>query len=520
MKLSRFAAIALSLLLAVPAFAQVKPGQIGPSPYFGLSIPVNVQMPSALSWDMTRFPLAVSLLDVPGIGRDTGFVFNPSTGSAITAESLFNSVSTALSAPGETYYVSTTGNDSNACTSSGSPCLTINHAITLANTANVPSLIYVAAGIYPRSGSPGGTSGVVPSVDIAFVCTGGVCTTGTFDLTGGSYPTFTADGTYTNTFSASYANIDRVLDLSAPPNQYGNQPELTYIASASGSPAIVNRTPNSWTVLSGTMYINRADGATPTSSNTRILRAASYTFQFSNKKNVYIGDGGNCASFPACSWDVEGATTSTQSGLSYQIASPTNTIFNVVAVKNSRFRYAGGAINTAGKNIGIESLNGLAAFFNTDADAAVTDGFNEHDTNAAGETLMLTVNCTANDNGRYPGTSNNGLTNHDTAIMIDVAGSYNGNHGGTVRSVGNAEAWLVGSLVQNDLGDLAYGGSIPPDAISNANNVIYWLDRVKVNMSSGTNGIMTESNTSTIYMRNVWTPPGAVVGGPGTIATY
>src|SRR5258708_18388379 len=53
---------------------------------------------------------------------------------------------------GNTWYVTTTGNDSNSCSSTGSPCLTINGAIAKA-TDNNGDVIEVAVGTYTGSGT-------------------------------------------------------------------------------------------------------------------------------------------------------------------------------------------------------------------------------------------------------------------------------------------------------------------------------------------------------------------------------
>ena len=57
--------------------------------------------------------------------------------------------STPLVARAATYYVAPTGNDSNVCTSTSSPCRTIGHAVSLAG--NPGDIVQVAAGIYAEN---------------------------------------------------------------------------------------------------------------------------------------------------------------------------------------------------------------------------------------------------------------------------------------------------------------------------------------------------------------------------------
>jgi hypothetical protein len=74
-------------------------------------------------------------------------------------------------------------------------------------------------------------------------------------------------------------------------------------------------------------------------------------------------------------------------------------------------------------------------------------------------------------------------------------------------------------MVQNDRGDVIFGGVLPPDAFSVANNAIYWCERTKADMPPGTNGYMTETSAATIYTRNIW-PTDAAIGGVGSIVPY
>ena len=433
-------------------------------------------------------------------------------GTPLTPEGLFNAKSTALFAPANTFYVSASaGSDSNPGTAAA-PVQSIGKAVSLANATGQPAKLVIPAGLYTRALGMGTGAWPFPSADEAWVAIGGHVVICTCDVA--AFPSFADDGNASQTYSASYGFVDRVLDLTQV-NRFGNYVELTPVASQ----AIADKTPNSFASVSGTAYVHRADGAAVTSANTRILRGASNALNFPTPINLYMGDGVSSPnSWPPSGFDIQGASSGSQSGLQLSTATPGGTP-HLAVFKNDSFKYAGGIVSTQGKNVGVESFYGLAAFFNVQADAAATDGFNLHNSFNAAYASMLTVNSSAFDNGRGPAQSDNCLTNHDISVMVDLGGLCRDNHGGSVRSILLAKAWLAGTFVQNDLGDLAFGGAVPQDAISVLDNATYWLDRVKVDMPAGTVSIGTESTGASIYQRNVWPTAGAV-GGVGTIAPY
>ena len=451
-------------------------------------------MPTGFNWDNTHFPITVSVYNPPGVGRAVGVV-------SVTPESLFDSFSTARSAPSATYYVSTTGNDSNSGLTSGTPFATLNKAVLTANAGGVPTMIRVAPGFYYRTS---GVLGISTTVDVAWMADGGRVT-----VSGGD--NFTApshDGTFTNTYSWARANVDKVLDTKQL-NRYGNYGELVNVATA----AICNVTPNSFASVSGTLYVNRADGAQPTTSNTIVLLSAGTVSGLPYVRtatNVFVG-GIN----PGNGFDVQGA--SQNGAMDIYIASPTATQ-HVCVVKDSSFKYAGGIVNVAPRGVSVDSFNGLTALFNCRADANATDAFNFHNSNAANGEYFICVNCTGFDNGRNPNTSNNGWTSHDNVVGIDVAGYYDGNRGGSCRSINTAQGWLVGTYVKNDQGDIAFGGSIPPTAFQVDNTAVYWLESPKVDMPGSTNGYVVNGVGTAIHLRNAW-PTGTTNSGSGTIDT-
>ena len=462
---------------------------------------------------MTSFPPFVTATAVPippGFPYDLeGISFTlqgyvPQTGcqatTSKTPEQLFDTYSTARSAPGATFYVATNGSDSNNGLTSGTPFLTMSKAITAANTAAVPSKIYVAAGTYPRSSAPNfGT--VYPAVDIAWIASGNVIV-GSFD----QYTAPSADATYTNTYSWALASVDRVIDL-LNLDQYGRYQNLLNVSSA----PICNRTPNSWYTNGTTLYINRGDGAAVTNANTRVYRATVNVFMMNANVNQYFGDDGLTYS----GFNFEGgqygglATTSIVSG---------GVGRKILVAKGSSFCYAGGVLSTAGRGVALDSFNGAAWFFNCAADRNFTDGFNAHNTYSATNCVMVTVNCSAHGNGENPAQSNNGWTSHENVTGVDIAGYYRGNHGGTCRSINSSTSLFAGTLVTDDFGDVAFGGAIPPTAFRVDNTATYYCFQTAVNMAAGTIAYNATSG-ATIKLRQAWPTRGINVA-TGTIGTW
>jgi hypothetical protein len=316
----------------------------------------------------------------------------------------------------------------------------------------------------------------------------------------------TKDATYINCYSYAVSSVNRVQDM-VNLNQYGNQTEYTNVAT----PTLCNATPNSWNLTSGTLYINRRDGLAVTNTTTRVFRPSTACFAFSNPVNIYIGGtSGNDG------WDCEGG--SNIGVLAAYTATPGTTRHALIA-KNSTFKYGGGVVDTLTRGISVEGWQGLSWFPNCRADANQTDGLNFHNVYGAANMNVITLNCTAHDNGRYPNQSNQGWTSHENVKAIDIAGHYLGNHGGTIRPINTSKTLLVGSVSENDLGDIVYGGSVPPTAIRVDDSAEVWMDRVKVVMPAGGYGCVTTS-TAKIHKRNPWPSQHPDTSNGGTIDTW
>lgn len=421
-----------------------------------------------------------------------------------SATQLFDLFSTARSAPGALYYVSIqSGNGTSGTGASGAPFQSIHKAVTTANTAGQPATILVAAGDYPRANNPSNGGAVLPTVDLALIATGGRVRTGTWD----AFAAPAVDATFGNCYSFAVATVNRVVDRLAT-DRFGNAVELTGVATA----AQCNVRPGSWALVGGTVYINRADGLAVTNVNTRVFRGSTGAIKVTAPVSLFLG--GQAA---GDGFDIEGGSSA--ACLNYAPAT-VPAAMKAVVVDGCSFKYAGGPAEPNACGVAINSVHGLVALFNCAADANATDGFNLHNTTApAAASHMVTVNCSATNNGRFPSVSCNGWTTHENVVGIDVAGVYRANRGGSLRSINSSISWLAGTRVDQDLGDLAHAGSVSATAVRVDDTARYFCDRIAIDMPAGTIALHAAAAGTAIFTRAL-APLRAPAVGPGTIATY
>lgn len=456
-------------------------------------------IPAGLGWD-AAYPLSITLTDLPGTSRSFGAVDK-------TPEQLFDAVSPARTSPTNTYYVSGSGVNTNNGLTSGTSVRSIWKAVELANATGQPAKIIIAGGQrYIRSHNfwSTGTTGY-PTVDIAFIADGGRVITGSFDDVG----TPTVDATHTNTYSWALANCNKIVDM-ANLNRYGNYTELVKVNTA----AECNVIPNSWALVAGTVYVNRADRQPVTTATTRVYRPSTHGVSLRKAVNIYMGGTSGNDGF-----DIEGGNNIGVFDITVNPANNPYTGKFVCVVKNSTFKYGGGVTDTITRAVSVEGWNGLAAFFNCRADAAQTDGFNFHNVYAAPSMNVLTINCTGYDNGRYPQPSCNGWTAHEDVKGIDIAGHYKDSRGGTIRNINSSKMLAVGTWADGDFGDVPHGGSVPPTAYRMDDTAQLWADRTKATGAAGGYGYFTGSGTAAVHRKNAWPTP-APDSGVGTFDTY
>ncbi|MBX7540900.1 hypothetical protein [Qipengyuania sphaerica] len=400
---------------------------------------------------------------------------------------IFDLFSTARSAPANTYYVSPTGSDGAGNGTQGNPWRSMFKAVIAANASGQPAKVFVAAGDYGIFYNQAAQANY-PTVDMAFIATGGRVVTGTW----ADFAAPTLDATYTNTYSFAYANCTRVIDL-ANVDRDGFHPDLKHV----DSPAICNRMPGSWHQDGANIWINRADGAAVTAQNTRVLRSGVASWQVKNPVSIYLG-----GQDPTCGFDNQGAF-STGGGLHYQ---PTTLPASrkAVVVENCTFRYGGGVLAPlhTGNGISVHDLHGLALFSNCDSSNNTADGFNCNQASVANaKGHMITVNCRSVKLGLSTGQttvaqSANAYTLHSDVLGIDLAGDYERGAGGTVRNIHSSLMWAAGSRFGHDNGDRMNGGAVKPTAVMINDTAQAWLDRCEIDAGPGVLGFYTDAGSA------------------------
>jgi hypothetical protein len=465
-------------------------GHLG-SPLGSAKPPPAVFIPGGLGFDTVTFPIIPTISDPGGMALATG-------NAGITPEAMFDLFSTARSAPTTTYFVGAGGSDANSGLNTGAKKATIGGAITAANATTTPAKIILDSMEFTRTL---GLNGVSPTVDLYVTSATTRTIFGMFEASS-VYAPFALDGTFTNCYSITLANADRVTNRLTQ-NAYGWNTDFTNYATA----ALLNAatlTNDSWAIDTGKLYIRRLDSAVPSYTNTRIYRATgTHNFRITSAVNIFVenldGEGGNNGVFD------------------YQMSAQQSTN-KVFVAKNCSARYGGGTVNTAAKGFAVNGMKGLMYLYGCDGSANATDGINIHDTVSSGQ-MFLTVNCSGSDNGRGTSTSNNGLTCHEISLGIDLAGNYPNNRGGSVRHV-NASKMLCAGTYSSDLGDVALGGATSPTAFYTDTGATMWCDRTKAGLASGgSNTAYFATTASTLHKRNAKTA-GAPDGGGGTIDTY
>jgi hypothetical protein len=290
----------------------------------------------------------------------------------------------------------------------------------------------------------------------------------------------------------------------------GRYTDLVQVASA----ALCYLTPGSWALVSGTLYVHRADAAQPTAANTRVFRNqdvfattgdTQYNLGFTGDTDAdgFDFEGGNTASI-AASWS--GVTTP---------AAP-----KVFGMRNCSARYAGNASGTIG-TVRAANHHGLVFLDRCSIGSGLNDSINVHVPGSAPrlQTFLLTVNCSAYDSGQPPYTSCNAWTMHEDAVGIDICGDYRRAKGATVHLINNTRALLFGTTVGGSQGDRQQGGVIAAAEIKADDNAEIWVDSAAL-APNGLPGYELSAGNR-IHLRNM--PPARaprVVGVTGVIDNW
>ena len=354
----------------------------------------------------------------------------------------------------------------------------ISAAITAGNATGAPYRIYVRAGYYAGSRCINGSAqNVEPNQHCAIIAVGGPV----YNVAGDGAITWTQDGTYTNLYKYTVANIARVFDL-AQTDADGAPLEYTAAADL----ATCNSTDNTYILTGGVLYINRADGQPATTANTIVTRALTAGAFITNTSDIYI-EGFKFFGGVSGAFHVD------------PVASR-----NVITV-NCEYVGAGSA-SYLFDGYRVRRTNGLVLDVNGKCYANAADGFDFHYDNgpSGGKMHVVLINPIGNGNGRYTSTSNNGITTHDDVRMIAVEPTCIANRtGADLHQIEDTETVIFGGTLSNT----SAGGATPNAALKASNNAKIWTDGTAVSATTG-DAIYAQSSGARIYMKR----PPSVVG--------
>lgn len=499
--------------LDVISYAAAKRAQAKADAAVPAALPA-ITLPAGLGWDTSVAPLPVITKILRSVGRE-----RPVAVLGETPEQYFTRVSgsNVLTDPEVTYYVSTSGNDTTGTGASGAPFRSVAKAISTANAAAKKAKIIVAPNYqnsvgYSRKLNAWWGS-VSPQYDIALLANGGrVC------LHGGDLPSelspqaVGSDATYPNCAKFTVSTVNRVCDTRQR-DQWGLYKDLLQVSTA----AICNAVPDSWALVSGTLYVHRADHVAIDAINTRIFRPDTPPILISNPVNVFVGGIGAGAGF-----DFEGGSGSGAFAVAVGSSGSPMTSTKTLLIAESTFRYGGGATNTGGRGLGVESWRGPVVAWNCDASGNNTDGFNIHNAFGAAHQYFINVNSSGFNNGRTGQVSCNGFTLHEDCKGIDICGIYDTNHGGTLRNINTTKSLFVETVVLNDQGDQVLtgdSGGMLPTGVQMDNNAEAWMLGGRVEMPSGGYSYRA-GDTAKIHLREVRPTVQTAAAGTGTIDTW
>ena len=120
---------------------------------------------------------------------------------------------------------------------------------------------------------------------------------------------------------------------------------------------------------------------------------------------------------------------------------------NVVGV-NCSFRYSAPSTSAVVPldAVQIRRVNGLAAFFDSDASCGAKDGWNFHEDGNPSMRVLL-ANCRSFRNGALGATSVNAFTTHDAVISVVIGGTFGlSRNGAEVHHIEQAKSWMLGAV--------------------------------------------------------------------------
>lgn len=319
------------------------------------------------------------------------------------------------------------------------------------------------------------------------------------------------DPVYTNCYAMPYSDNARppmrVVDT-LNVDAYGVATELALAANA----AACNSTAGTWFFVAGTsdaprgtLLMHRTDAVPVTDANT-LVGVRKLGFLSQNNVNLWF-EGLDFISGRGGAMVAVGPSTVS--------ATPLVSLF-----KDCTFSYGGGwtAGNLDNNAVSIVGMQGIAAFFSCVAKGLMADAYNCHTQATQTVANFLTVNCTALVLGTN-GTSRNGWTIHEAVKGIDINGNYKRTHGGTIHNIGTSKTYMLGTVSADDLGDVVFGGSIPPTQYRVSDTAEMWLDHCYATGSPGGVAYDAHNVGSAIHIRRAQNTTLTTVA-VGTVNSY
>lgn len=425
-------------------------------------------MNAGLSEVMPEFPLASTVASI--LTRVSGWKlfanrFTRRGASNRTPLEIFNSFSTAYTAPAGVFHVDVAaGSNTNNGLTQGTAFKSIYKAQqSLAALGSAGGIIHVYnTGHYNRADNFYGSSAAAQcTVPTLFIAHGGVIDTSTAESI-----TWTADATFTNTYTSSITAADwsGVYDMAAYNSRNRGYGELQLVGSA----AICNRTPGSYFITGTTLYVNRADGAAPTNVNTRACRGV-----FNFRVNSALPSVAFIGAEPGDGWGFLGGPNNAGS-FAYLPLQALPKPAQLMCVVADNVRTQGGF-----HGFSVNSTYGLVYLKDCGGTGAQEDIFNLHN-NKGDINDIVAINPWGRNAGKPGHLSNQIWTQHDNANCraIVIGADFDDAAGGLVRNIGGSKLQIVYPTLGSDRGDKIYGGVVEPVAIraDDANTEIHILD--------------------------------------------
>jgi len=434
---------------------------------------VSHPLPAAMTWDAT-YPLAPTLKRAQG---------QRPVGNA--GYSAFNDIAYANCRNGTIRYNGPTGNDTTGDGSLGNPYRTPNKAVTEMNALGLTyGTLITLVGTYSRTG--GGVLTTIPNFHLAWVSSGGAAVLGVNDTLTWSQntATFPALVGYPNVWAVARSQFSRA-DNPSIADQFGNPPDYIEVSSV----AKVNSQPGLIYSDGTNVYVFPHNGAAASDATVRAFLDVSCVLAFANAAPKHFFMTGDTDSDY---FEINGSI--------YFSCSATPAQKQHLAFRNVKERMCRKTSQQNG--IGIEGWHGLVSLERCSASQSMLDLINGHNILGA-DMSVLTVNCAAVDAGRAGGTSCNSITGHEDIKWVDIAGDYSMAHGGTAAFVNTTQTNFIGSRIGPDLGDVPFGGTIPPRLIRVLDTAKAWFDECSIEPQKGGAVGFSAAGAGQIFAKNM-----------------